>query len=154
MSIFLGRRNYQGLTERQIELCRTVWDVLCGQTPRALVTDSAHLHGSRTRFMEELNATSIGADVYPGDGPSANSRMSMPACLAHEMSHVQRFERGYRRPHELPDALIDEAETSLNASFHDDISLRDREDLIQDAHERLIEWLKSNSNKEDDHEEN
>jgi hypothetical protein len=41
----------------------------------------------------------------------------------------------------MPDVLIDEAETSLNASFHIAISPKDREDLIEDARDRLTEWL-------------
>lgn len=68
---------------------------------------------------------------------------SLVACLAHELSHVERFERGYRRPIEMPEMLIDEAETSLNASFMQLISQRDREDLIDApaARDRLIQWL-------------
>jgi len=49
--------------------------------------------------------------------------------------------RGYRRPLDMPDILIDEAETSLNASFQVVISPKDREDLIED---RLTEWLAYN----------
>jgi hypothetical protein len=41
----------------------------------------------------------------------------------------------------MPDVLIDEAETGLNASFHIAISPKDREDLIEDARDRLTEWL-------------
>ena len=54
---------------------------------------------------------------------------------------MQRFERGYRRPFDMPDLLIDEAETSLNASFHSIINTKDREDLVEDARDRLTEWL-------------
>jgi hypothetical protein len=141
MSIFLGRRNPTGLTERQIEICLLAWTVLCGDEPRTLITDEAYLDGSRTRFGEDRNVTYLGADAFPGNGPSANSRMSVLACLAHELSHIERFERNYRRPIAMPDVLIDEAETSINASFHIAISPKDREDLIEGARDRLIEWL-------------
>lgn len=41
----------------------------------------------------------------------------------------------------MPDVLIDEAETSLDAAFHTALNPKDREDLIEDARDRLIEWL-------------
>ena len=139
--MFLGKRNYNGLSDRQIELCQLTWDFLCDEHKRPLEVDEARQHGSRTRFVEDTGIVHLGADVYPGSGTSANSRMSIVACLAHELSHVERFERGYKRPIEMPDMLIDEAETSLNASFMPHLSQRDREDLIEDARDRLIQWL-------------
>ena len=147
MSMFVGRRNTTGLTERQIEYCLLAWAVLCGDEPRTLVTAEAYLDGSRTRFVENRNVAYLGADAFPGKGPGANSRMSVLACLAHELSHVERFERNYRRPIDMPDVLIDEAETSLNASFHIALSPRDREDLIEDARDRLTEWLAAQARK-------
>jgi hypothetical protein len=80
----------------------------------------------------------LGADVMPGQAIDANSRMSVLACLAHELGHAERFELGYRRP---IDNLIDEAETSLRASFVSILGLKDREDLVEDARDRLIQWL-------------
>lgn len=141
--MFLGKRNYNGLSDRQIEHCQLIWDFLCGERKRPLEVDEARHapRGSRTRFVEDTGIVHLGADAYPGNGTSANSRMSLVACLAHELSHVERFERGYRRPIEMPGMLIDEAETSLNASFMQLISQRDREDLIEDARDRLIQWL-------------
>ncbi|ADI64234.1 hypothetical protein [Trichormus azollae] len=41
----------------------------------------------------------------------------------------------------MPDILIDEAETTLNASFQTVLNPKDREDLIEDARDRLTEWL-------------
>jgi len=67
--------------------------------------------------------------------------MSMLACLAHEIAHAERFEIGYDRPFEFPDSLIDEAETSLRASFTRVLIPRDRQDLVEDARDRLIQWL-------------
>ena len=83
----------------------------------------------------------LGADSHPGDGLDANSRMSTLACLAHELAHVDRFQTGYRRPTKLPDALIDEAEASLHASFTSVLGMKNREDLVEDARDRLIHWL-------------
>lgn len=145
MSLFLGQRNRNGLTDRQIEYCIEAWQVLCGDEHKVLITVEAKINGSQTRFVENKNVVYLGADAYPGNNSSANSRMSVLSCLAHELSHMQRFERGYRRPLDMPDMLIDEAETSLNASFQTVISPKDREDLIEDARDRLTEWLANKS---------
>lgn len=83
----------------------------------------------------------LGADAYPGAGRTANSRMSPLACLAHELAHVERHELGYDRPFDPPDSYLDEAETSLRASFVPVLSPRDREDLVEDARDRLTDWL-------------
>ena len=146
MSIFLGKRNNQGLTDREIEYCVLTWDFLCGENRRTLVLDEARIDHSRTRFVEDLNVVYLGANAYPGEGFSANSRMSVLACLAHELSHAERFAKGYRRPLEEPDMLIDEAETSLDASFHLELGSKDREDLREDARDRLTDWLAAQSN--------
>ena len=42
--------------------------------------------------------------------------------------------------------LIDEAETSLDASFHQALGSKDREDLREDARDRLTDWLATQSN--------
>jgi hypothetical protein len=83
----------------------------------------------------------LGADALPGDGVDANARLSTLACLAHELAHAERFQLGYRRPTDLPDVLLDEAETSLRAAFTSILSPKDREDLVEDARDRLIQWL-------------
>jgi hypothetical protein len=137
----LGARNRIGLSEQQIDKCIAAWAVLCGDHPRVLDTSEAMEYGSRTRFVQDRQIVMLGADAYPGSGTSANSRMSMLACLAHELAHVEWFELGYRRPFDAPDSFIDEAETSLRASFTSVLSPRDREDLIEDARDRLIDWL-------------
>ncbi len=67
--------------------------------------------------------------------------MSTLACLAHELAHVERFRLGYRRPIDLPDVLLDEAEASLRASFTSILRPKNREDLVEDARDRLIQWL-------------
>jgi hypothetical protein len=146
MSIFLGKRNHRALSEREIEYCVLAWNILCGKDERTLIVDEARIDHSSTRFIEDMNVIYLGANAYPGEGFSANSRMSVLACLAHELSHADRFGRGYRRPLEKPDMFIDEAETSLDAPFHQALSSKDREDLREDARDRLTDWLAAQSN--------
>lgn len=134
------------MTDNEITYCVLAWSVLCGEQPRPLILDEARSDYSLTRFVEDTNVVYLGADAYPGEGFSANARMSVLACLAHELSHADRFASGYRRPLEMPDRLIDEAETSLDASFHLELGSKDREDLREDARDRLTEWLAVQSN--------
>jgi hypothetical protein len=139
----LGERNYIGLTEVQIGRCLAVWDALCGRYDRALDISEAAFHGSRTRYDEDRDAVILGANAYAGIGASANARMSMQACLAHELAHMLRAELGFDRPFTPPDVYLDEAETSIHASFFESVSPRDREDLVEDARDRLFDWLAS-----------
>jgi hypothetical protein len=139
--MLLAGRNKIGLTEAEIDYCLRVWEVLCGGRERPLDISGAHRHNSRTRFEENTNTVYLGADVRPSGGITANARMSILACLAHELAHAERYEMGLSRPIELPDVLIDEAETSLHASFMSVLGSQDREDLVEDARDRLIEWL-------------
>lgn len=134
-------RNQQGLRDEQVEYCNEAWLVLCGEAPVLMDTSEAGQPDTRTRFSEERNVVILGADPFPGNGVDANSRMSTLACLAHEMAHAERFCAEYRRPIDLPDVLIDEAETNLRASFTSVLSRKDREDLVEDARNRLIDWL-------------
>jgi hypothetical protein len=117
------------------------WKILAENEDVMLITDRALKHGSRTYFNEDQQIVFLGSNVYPGDGMTANARLSVLACLAHELAHAQRYKNGYRRPVTMPDVLIDEAETSLHASFHPVLNPIDREDLIEDARDRLIHWL-------------
>lgn len=137
-----GGRNRTGLTERQIEYCIWLWGMLGGQRIVALDTSESSRRSTRTRFDERRNMVLLGADVYPGTGVDANSRMTVLACLAHELAHAERFALGYRRPTDLPDVLLDEAETDLRAAFRLVISTAEREALVEDARDRLIEWLR------------
>ena len=138
---FTAGRNQIGLTERQIAYCVEVWAVLCADRPIAFDTSEAVQYASRTHFDEAQNTVFLGADALPGDGVDANARLSTLACLAHELAHAERFQLGYRRPTDLPDVLLDEAETSLRAAFTSILSPKDREDLVEDARDRLIQWL-------------
>ncbi len=134
-------RNQAGLTDTQIEYCVEVWEILRAGQPIRLDVSEARQNFSRTRFNEGQNTVMLGADAFPGAGVDANSRMSTLACLAHELAHAERFQLGYRRPAELPDVLLDEAETSLRAAFTSLLRKKNREDLVEDARDRLIQWL-------------
>jgi hypothetical protein len=123
-------RNQSGLTEQQIEYCLEAWAVLCADFPVELDVSETAQNFSRTRFNEEQNKVFLGADAFSGKGVDANSRMSALARLAHELAHAERFQLGYRRPTDLPDVLLDEAETSLRAVFTSVLGRKDREDLV------------------------
>ena len=139
----LWERNHLGLSEREVEHCRLAWTVLTstvGLEVELEVTASTR-HYSETVFRESDGKVHLGANVLPGAGTSAIERLSVLACLAHEMAHVDRFQHGFRRPCVLPDLLVDEAETSLHASFYTPIGRKDREDLVEHARDLLIKWL-------------
>ena len=67
--------------------------------------------------------------------------MSVLACLARELGHLRRHQMGFNRPIEPPDGLLDEAEASIHASFESVVGQRDRRDLVEDARDRLTDWL-------------
>jgi hypothetical protein len=100
----LGARNRIGPTASQIQSCLAVWNVLCGDNPLPMDVSEAARHWSRTRFDESRGVVISGADAYQGSGSSANARMSVLACLAHEPAHVHRMEKGFDRPFHAPDA--------------------------------------------------
>lgn len=139
----LWERNHQGLSERDLMRCCQAWTLLTASIglEAELVTDGATRHYSETVFRESDGRVYLGANVLPGCGTSAIERLSVLACLAHELAHLERFRRGFRRPLVMPDLLIDEAETSLHASFYDPISKVDRETLVEHAHDLLEKWL-------------
>lgn len=136
-------RNEQGLTERQIEHCRAAWAVLSATRPGVtLDTGRARESCSLTGYSEASRTVYLGANVFPNLGSVfATARMSMMACLAHELAHAERHALGFARPAFLPDVLLDEAEASLHASFHEAVRPRDRKDLVESAHERILRWL-------------
>ncbi len=118
-------RNQIGLSPNQIEYGQAVWSLLCADQSLQLDTSEATPYASKTRFSEDQNTVFLGADVRPGDGLDAISRLSALACLSHELAHTERFQLGYRRPTQLPDVLLDEAETSLRAAFTSFLRMKD-----------------------------
>ena len=137
----LGARNRTGLTDAQIAHCVAAWEYLCIDRPQPLDVNEARRHGSRTRYDEGRRVVILGADAYRGVGESARARMSVLACLAHELGHLKRHQMGFNRPIELPDGFLDEAEASIHASFETRMSRGDRRDLVEDALDRLVDWL-------------
>jgi|ERR1041384_7688542 hypothetical protein len=138
----LGARNRHALTVEQIATRVLEWTALCGDDAVPLDLSEAAHSGTRTRFDENVGIVFLGANVLPGEGTDANSRMSALACLAHEFSHYERLKIGFARPYTLPDVLLDEAEASIAASFNPVITSRDRVDLVEDARDRLDHWLR------------
>ncbi len=134
-------RNSSGLTDKQIDSATNAWNLLCGEIQVPFDTIEASQPFSKTRFNETQYKVFLGADAFPGNGVNASSRLSLLACLAHELAHAERFLAGYRRPFELPDLCIDEAETSLRACFTSVLNMKDREDLVEDSRDHLIKWL-------------
>ena len=98
--------------------------------------------GSSTAFDPVSKAVFLGADAEPGAGQDANSRMSMLACLSHELAHAERDAAGLARPSDLPILMLDEAETSIHAATRELIlGRKERMDLVEDARDRLELWL-------------
>jgi hypothetical protein len=114
---------------------------LTGAEGCRLDTRYAGRHGSQTKFNEGKGVVFLGANAYSGRGADANARMSMLACLAHELAHHERHMLKYGRPTGEPESLLDEAETSLRASFMPPLSEADRLDLVEDARDRLNRFL-------------
>ena len=69
--------------------------------------------------------------------------MSEVSCLAHELAHAERYRMGIDRTTDHPDVLLDEAETSLCASFITPLRAKEREDLVEDARTQIAAWQKA-----------
>ena len=136
-------RNFDGLSAEQITRCIEAWSVLCAVEDMHVELDlsRAAMSGTLTGYNEEHRKVYLGANAFPGEGADANSQLSYLACLAHELAHARRFSMGYRRPMKLPDVLLDEAETSIDASFNQMLPPRDRKELVEDARDRLLQWI-------------
>lgn len=98
-------------------------------------------HGSQTKYNQARKVVCLGADVEPGVGTEARVRMSEMACLTHELAHAERHRLGYDRPNTDAANAIDEAETSLRASFMQSLSPVERHTLIEDARDQIITRL-------------
>lgn len=150
-------RNRTGLTDRQIEQIVAMWEFITQADENQetyfdgsiiqgldikLDISKAHEDNSTTAFVESTNTVRIGADAYPtkGSSISANDTMSPLACLCHEYAHAVRFHLGFRRPFRGALMHLDEAETSIHASYEAVLYPSDRIKLIDDASERLAKW--------------
>lgn len=133
-------RNFDPLTDEEVGYARQCWEVL-GGISTALDVSRAKTTGSSTAFDPMTKTVMLGADALPGIGSDANSRMSMLACLSHELAHAERDAAGIARTTELPMGFLDEAETSIQAATRELVlSRRDRMDLVEDAGDRLQGW--------------
>lgn len=137
-------RNTAGLTPRQIDQCQLAWDFLGGEEFCHLDVSEAHNHNSRSRYIEATRCVKLGADAFPGLGIGARTQMSLLACLAHELAHAKRHQMGFARPAVPPHSLLDEAETSIHASFEIGLTESERCLLVEDAHDQVGSWLTSN----------
>jgi len=136
-------RNTQALTPEQIAHCQRAWSLVTdGGLAVPLDVTLASADYTLTAYSETDRMVYLGANALPHEtAVSANARLSLLACLAHEYAHAERHSLRYERPKVLPDMLLDEAETSIHASFHPVLRRKDREDLVEDARDRLIKWL-------------
>ena len=141
-------RNQRGLSESKIVNCQAIWEYLDGNYVCPLLIVEASAHGSRTRFSQAKNAVYLGADVVPGRGTEARVRMSEISCLAHELAHAERYRMGIDRTTDQPDVFLDEAETSLYASFITPLSEKERIDLVEDAQTQIAAWQKATAHEE------
>lgn len=140
-------RNQKGLSAVELARCEMVWCVLIdAQDEKFRVEPSLDVSHATTDFTvtvydERTNTVRVGANVLPGLGSEACERLSLTACLAHELAHAQRFFAGMRRSFDFPDSLLDEAETSLWAAHLVPLLDSEVEDLIDDSRSRLAHWL-------------
>ncbi|EHK4786527.1 hypothetical protein [Vibrio parahaemolyticus] len=151
-------RNQKGLDQAEIDRVNMMWEFVSPtSTTRhetlessilsgfevSLDLSNATVSGSKTVYSETTNTIRVGSDILPGVGPvgCANSLMSALACLCHELSHAHRFHMGFRRPIEGIDVNLDEAETSIHASYMPFLSPGERNHLVEDAQQRLDVWI-------------
>lgn len=120
--------------------CLTAWEILGGADVCGIDVTESETASSRTRFEAVGGVVILGCDAYPGLGTDARSRMSMPACLAHEMAHAERHFKGILRPFGMPDYFLEEVEASIHASFVVGLSGTERAILIEDARDQLEGW--------------
>jgi hypothetical protein len=99
-----------------------------------------------TRFVPEededegeVGKIYFGPDIYPGTSViDPNSALSMPAAVAHELSHLARW----RDKTEYPLGFyrhLDEAMTSLDAAlrYWNNLGVDDVQTLVRDAMQRI-----------------
>ncbi len=77
---------------------------------------------------------------------SQDGKIYVGACIAHELAHAYREKMlNIRRPHKLPEALLEESQTCIDASviFYDKLIHYERVSLIREAKIRLEQWLRA-----------
>jgi len=137
-SLLVGRSTIE-LSKRQI---RSVTSTFIGLDANVPFQYDPNGH---TRFVvetdedEDIGRVYFGRDIYPGPGVAdPNSALSMPAAVAHEISHFLRWQDRTELPPDVHRHL-DEALTSLDAALRFAVQLPPYEiqQLIRDAIQRL-----------------
>lgn len=144
---FDERRNIYGLNEVQQKQVRQIWNYLGGKKYADIDFSRSARPGSLTVYNSQDGKIYIGANVFPNHGPPPPfSKMSARACIAHELAHAYREKiLKIRRPHKLPEALLEESQTCIDASiiFYDRLTLYERVSLVEGAKIRLEQWLRA-----------
>ncbi|MEM8676920.1 MAG: hypothetical protein AAGF83_24160 [Cyanobacteria bacterium P01_G01_bin.67] len=145
--VSLGGRNTQPLTPKQVSEVKA-YSIVLGIPPNVL------------RFSDSMNTSYgnifgtkilyVGCDVAPLASPpvsgiTANSRITIKACLAHEwIGHHNAevvgcsFNRGSNAALSLVDVALDEAQASIRAArFAPNLEPTERYTLCRDAISRL-----------------
>ncbi len=146
---FNEQRNIHGLNKDQQRLIRQIWNYLGGGKYADIdFTRSARPY-SLTVYNSKNGIIYIGANVFPNHGPpSPFSKMSARGCIAHELAHAYRDKiLNIKRPFNLPEALLEESQTCIDASiiFYDKLAHYERVSLIKGAKIRLKQWLLTKS---------
>lgn len=86
---------------------------------------------------EKFHYLVIGTDAYPieGNNNSANERITVRGCMAHEViGHYEAWKKGTTQNN----MILEEAQASIRAAkFGIDLTDEERQDLMQDAMDRL-----------------
>ena len=126
----LGPRSREPITPEQAEKIHAWWKELGGPSHRLRIDPSPDSH---THFDDAEGIVQVGSDLNPGPGISPNSRLRWRAVLAHELRHLQRHDSGVAHP----PGPLDEAITDLEACAYPEVTSAIREELMEDALQRL-----------------
>lgn len=131
-----GKRYEKPLTNEQIETARKE------AVKQGYTGDILYSQNSNTAFHgivegEKFHYLVIGTDAYPikGNNNSANERITVRGCMAHEViGHYEAWKKGTTQSN----LILEEAQASIRAAkFGIDLTDEERQDLMQDAMDRL-----------------
>lgn len=131
-----GKRYENPLTNEQIETARKE-AVKQGYTGDILYSSNSNTAFHGTVEGEKFHYLVIGTDAYPieGNNNSANERITVRGCMAHEViGHYEAWKKGTTQNN----MILEEAQASIRAAkFGIDLTDEERQDLMQDAMDRL-----------------
>lgn len=131
-----GKRNEEPLSEKQIDEAKAAAykQGYKGDIMYSLYSNTS-FHGSREG--EKFHYLIVGTDAYPSatNGGTANERISLNACMAHEIvGHYEAWVRGTTQAN----VVLEEAQASIRASrFGVGLTVEERKTLYEDALDRL-----------------